>query len=90
MDQGILSNARRSDEDEWLTSERSWVKWMEIFFGVDVNIVLVISELQKFILTGLCKRTLLRKSLRTSLISGWLITYSSWDSISSSFLTDKY
>jgi hypothetical protein len=90
LDQGVFTDTGWTHEDEWLASEWRWVKRMEVFLRINVDIILERFELQVMKLTGLCNRTELRKSFRTSLISGWLMMYSSWLSISSSFLTERY
>lgn len=40
VDEGLLSNTRRSDENEWLLLERSSVEWVVVLLGVDEDIVL--------------------------------------------------
>ena len=40
LNKSILSNSRWAYQNEWLSSEWGRVEWMEVFFGVNINIVL--------------------------------------------------
>ena len=40
LDKGVLTNAWWTNYDEWLLFLWCWVKWMEIFFGVNKYIIL--------------------------------------------------
>ena len=40
VDEGLLSNTRWPDENEWLLLERRSVEWVEVFLGVDEDVVL--------------------------------------------------
>lgn len=91
LDQSVLADTWWPHKNEWLSSEGSRVERMEVLLCVNEYIILKLQiSKSSELLTGLWRSTLLKKSLRTSRISGWLITYSSCDSINSSFRTERY
>jgi len=50
LNQGVLSHSRWAYKNKWLSSQRSWVERMEVFFGVNINIILEKLQLSKFYL----------------------------------------
>jgi hypothetical protein len=49
LEQRIFSYSRWSDEDEGLSSQRRWVEWMEILFGIYEDIILkLVKRLEGF------------------------------------------
>ena len=40
LNQGILTNTRWTNNNDWLSFERCWIEWAEIFFGEYEYIIL--------------------------------------------------